>query len=279
MARDPGSVIQFEVRTPLNSAAVRAHIESALARGLPEVEVTAPRDERLLIVANGPSALSAPLDMRCSPAPADAAADSDMPAPRRPTLAINNALRLFTGRGLAPDFWIASDPQACVADYLRDAPRDTTYLVASKCHPAVFDALRDRKILLWHCTEPGTLDLLVGRLVIQTSITVTLCALNLMPVLGYHRLETWGWGCYLDGRDHAVAQAHGADFDITVQLGSDRVFATTKSWAAETQEVVRLLRESPRDVVIQGNGMIGAIVRELTRSQAAASFEEAARRL
>jgi hypothetical protein len=249
MAGDSGGIVQFDIQTPLNDTALRAHVQAALARGLDEVEIMPPRKERMTIVANGPSALTAPL--LCSP-----------------TLAVNNALRLFVDRGLAPNFWIASDPQECVAEFLRDAPFETVYLVASKCHPKVFEALRGRQILLWHCAEPATLDLFVGRLVIQTSISVTLCALNLMPVLGYHRLDTWGWdGCYLAGRDHAVPQPHRTD-DITVQLGPRRRFATTKSWAAEAEEAVRLFQATPRQVAIRGRGMIGAIVRQfgLTRS-------------
>jgi hypothetical protein len=246
VAGDPGRVVEFEIRTPLDAATIRAHVVSALSRGLIEVEVAPPRpgDERFTIVANGPSALGAPLT-------------------GTPTLAINNALRLFVERGLAPDYWIASDPQACVADYLRGAPRETVYLVASKCHPAVFETLRDRRVVLWHCAEPSTLDLLTGRLIVQSSITVTLCALNLMPVLGYRHLDVWGWdACYLDGRSHAAEQAYRGD-DITIELGPEpeRRFATTKSWAAEAQEAVRLFQTTERHVTVHGDGMIAALLR------------------
>ena len=249
MASDSGGVVHFDVRTPLDSETIRTHIQSALSRGLDEVDIAAPRDDRLTIVANGPSALKAPL--------------TEPLIGRGPTLAINNALRLFVDRGIAPDYWMASDPQACVADYLRGAPSETTYLVASKCHPAVFDALRDRRVVLWHCAEQGTLDLLIGRLVIQSSITVTLCALNLMPVLGYRRLDTWGWdGCYLAERDHAAAQPHYRDraSDITIEVGPGQHFITTASWAAEAQEAVRLFESVPRDVTVHGGGMIAAIL-------------------
>jgi hypothetical protein len=259
VAGDSGRVVQFELRTPLDGATIRAHIQAALSRGLDEVEISAPRDERLTIVANGPSSLQAPM----MGAPVESPIES-------PTLAINNALRLFVDRGIAPDYWMASDPQACVADYLHDAPRDTVYLVASKCHPAVFDALRDRRVVLWHCAEPGTLDLLTGRLVIQSSITVTLCALNLMPVLGYQRLATWGWdGCYLDERDHAASQPHHRDRsrDINIQVGPGQQFTTTTSWAAEAQEAVRLFQAVPRDVIVHGGGMIAAILDYAARNR------------
>jgi hypothetical protein len=250
VAGDSGSVVQFEIKTPLDGAAIRTHIQSALSRGLDEVEIAAPREQRLAIVANGPSALNAPLH-----APLNGSSVEE------PTLAMNNALHLFVDRGIAPDYWMASDPQACVADYLRDAPRDTVYLVASKCHPAVFDALRDRRVVLWHCAEPGTLDLLTGRLVIQSSITVTLCALNLMPVLGYQRLATWGWdGCYLSDRDHAATQPHHRGGDITIEVMPGQQFTTTPSWAAEAQEAVRLFQSVPRDVTVHGGGMIAAIL-------------------
>lgn len=235
-------LIEFDVQTPLDAASLRAQVQAALARGLPEIAPAPPWRERLRIIANGPSALDAPLT-------------------GAPTLAVNNALRLFVERGLAPDYWIACDPQPCVADFLRDAPDGTTYLVASKCHPRVFDALRDRKVLLWHCAESVTLDLFVNRLVIPTSVSVTLCALNLMPVLGYARLETWGWdGCYLRGRDHAAAQPHAAQ-NVTVQLGPRRRFSTTHAWACEAEDAVHLFNGAERDVRVRGRGMIGAILR------------------
>ncbi|HTH96335.1 MAG TPA: hypothetical protein VL574_02905 [Stellaceae bacterium] len=236
-------LIRFEVHTPLTDEYLCRHVEASLALGLEEASVQAPRRQRLTVVANGPSALQAPLG-------------------RSPTLAINNALRLFVEHGLAPDFWIASDPQELVAGFLRDAPPMTTYLVASKCHPAVFEALQGRRVLLWHCAEPATMALLVGRLVVQTSISVTLCALNLMPVLGFHRMEVWGWdGCYIAGRDHAVSQGHARN-DISVRLGPRRRFATTKTWAAEAEEAVRMFQATPRQVRIRGRGMIGAILRQ-----------------
>jgi hypothetical protein len=263
VARDPGSVVQFEIKSPLDGAAIRSHIQAALSRGLEEVEIAAPRDERLTIVANGPSALEAPpLTESLTDAPTESLTGAlTRSLAKLPTLAINNALRLFVDRGIAPDYWMASDPQACVADYLHDAPRDTVYLVASKCHPAVFDALRDRRVVLWHCAEPGTLDLLTGRLVIQSSITVTLCALNLMPVLGYQRLATWGWdGCYLADRDHAATQPHHRGRDITIEVGPGQHFTTTTSWAAEAQEAVRVFQSLPRDAIVHGGGMIAAIL-------------------
>jgi hypothetical protein len=247
VAGDPGRLVQFEIRTPLDAETIRAHVVSALARGLDEVAVAPVCDERLTIVANGPSALAAPLTGT---------------TPGAPTLAINNSLRLFLERGLAPDYWMASDPQACVADYLRGAPRETVYLVASKCHPDVFETLRDRRVVLWHCAEPSTLDLLVGRLIIQSSLTVTLCALNLVPVLGFRHLDFWGWdACYLDGRSHAVQQRYRRD-DITIELGSEpgQRFASTTSWAAEAQEAVRLFQTTPRQAKVHGDGLIAALL-------------------
>jgi hypothetical protein len=105
------------------------------------------------------------------------------------------------------------------------------------------------------------LDLFVHRLVVPTAVSVTLCALNLMPVLGFDRIEIWGWdGCYMHGRDHAVAQSHHAD-DITIRLGARRKFTTTPSWAAEAEDAVHLFEAGTRNVRVRGRGMIGAILR------------------
>src|SRR5215469_5748983 len=110
----PGTPVQFVHRTPVDMDGLIANVRWSSALGLPELrDFEYPREETLNIIANGPSARGAPLD--------------------GPTLAINGALKLFTDMGRAPTFWTACDPQPLVADFLRNPPEETVYLVASKC--------------------------------------------------------------------------------------------------------------------------------------------------
>ncbi len=233
--------IEFDVRVPVADDGLTLNVASALARGLPEApERPLEAGKRITIVANGPTALQCAL--------------------AGPTVALNGALKLFLARGACPTFWAACDPQEIVADFIpENPPEDTTYLVASKCHPRVFDRLKDRNVIVWHVDDCGTWDLVKDRHAISTGVSITIVAFELMSRFGYDHYETWGWdGCYQDGQSHASPQAHGGS-DIIVEVGTQR-FATTTTWALEAQDARTKFLQTYRDVKIRGGGMIGAVL-------------------
>lgn len=231
--------VRFKARPPLPSDVLADHVRLTATRCLwcavePAKSIT--------IVANGPSA-----------AAVDYVGE---------TLAVNGAINLFGAVG--PTYWVAFDPQEGVADLLpADPPKNTVYLVASQCHPAVFTKLEGRDVRVWHVEHP---DLKLPDAV-PSAVSVTLMAMQLMARRGYRRFETWGWdGCYLDGRDHAAPQARDPSLveDIRIRVG-DEVFETTTAWAAEAQDACALLALADFKVTIHGGGMIGAIVKARVR--------------
>lgn len=238
--------VEFEVRTP--PADLRAHVAHALSLGLPPVPWQFSKGSRrapktLTIIANGPSARLAPLG-----APA--------------TLALNGALKLFTDQGLAPTYWACCDPQRLCADFLSDAPKETIYLVASKCHPAVFEALEGRRVFLWHVDDAESWALTREHEPVMCAVSITIVALELMRRIGFRRFETWGWdGCFQDGRAHATDQG-GYPSEITVTVGK-RDFHTTTAWALEAQDAMTKFRlastQTGLDLIIHGDGMLAAI--------------------
>lgn len=229
--------IEFDVRTPLAQRALRSHISWSTRQGYLEVNEGLERAAMVNIIANGPSALDAPLDGL--------------------TCALNGALKVFTDRGLAPTWWAGCDPQPLMADFVRKAPPETVYLVASKCHKAVFKALHRRDVRLWH------IDDVEGHAwAVPTATSVTLTALSLFRRMGYRKFRLWGWdGCYIDGKDHAAPQKHAGE-PVTVWVG-DQPFRTTGTWALEAQDAVQQLSMADYVLQIEGPGMIGAILRTL----------------
>ena len=185
-----GGDIEFAIRTPVSEEQLAANVADCLSRGLPEVEFSSPQLATLTILANGPSAR-----------------EYDFGGP---TLALNGALKLCVERGVAPEYWAACDPQEHVADFLQHAPAETSYLVCSKCHPSVFEALKDRRVLVWHLDDFGPWDLIKDRNPVSLGVSITIVAFELAERLGYSTFETWGWdGCYVGGQSHAMAQEHG----------------------------------------------------------------------
>lgn len=229
-----GALIEFDVRTPATKDKLARNVGWALRACYDEVEAGADKAVGVDIIANGPSARLAPLNGF--------------------TVALNGAMGLFREKGIAPIFWAGCDPQPLMADFLRGAPLLTTYLVASKCDRSVFNALARHDVRLWHIDDsPGV------PWGVPTATSITLVALSLLRRMGYREFRVWGWdGCYLDGLDHAIPQAHRGE-DVTVEVNG-RPFHTTTTWAVEAQDAVNQLSDADYTVHIEGDGMVKAIV-------------------
>lgn len=232
-----GAEVEFELHTPADAETLKSHVEHAIALDYHHLGYIAQRSGPLTIIANGPSALNAPL--------------------HGPTLALNGALDLWFNTNRSPTYWAACDPQKCVADFLDYAPSGTTYLVASKCHPKVFEKLQGKKVIVWHVNDECTWEQTEPFDPISSAVSITICALELGERLGFSRFETWGWdGCYIDGRDHASSQPHNLELMFN-QVGS-RNFPTTRAWALEGQDARTKFIQTPRDIQIHGDGMFRA---------------------
>ncbi len=245
MALPERRLVEFRYTTPKTGSALRQHVQGALSFCSRHAEPAPASPHTLHIIANGPSARQAPFD-----------------APH--TMALNGALRLFVERGLEPTYWAALDPQEMVAKFVtKPRPRRTTYLVNSQCHPAVCHTLAGLNVHLWHSYNDAFNDLLNGRTAIDAGTSVTLNAIPLAHMLGYRSIEVWGWdGCYLGGKDHAVAQKHNAKGTVDLKVGFwRRPFKTTPTWALEAQQAVALLSQVDYRVRVRGSGMIGSILR------------------
>ncbi len=241
----PGSeIVGFDYILPATDETCLAQIASSLKRGIPE----ALSRLSLTVIANGPSARNV-----------------DLKSIKGHTLALNGAINLFLEQGVTPTYWAACDPQECVADMLPDSPpKNITYLVASKCHPRVFEKLKGCYVQLWHVKDHAAED--KARVVLASSITI--CATWLMHRLGFTDFEFYGWdGCFMDGRHHASGNAdwgapplhinYGGVIDNGEVIGG-RTFATTRTWAAEGEGAVQFFQLAEYfdiNVKIHGDGM------------------------
>lgn len=240
--------VEFDVRVPVAPEGLVSNVQHALSLRLPELrDFEYPRADALNIVASGPSSEHAPLNETC--------------------VSLNGSLRLFNQRGIAPDFWAGCDPQAMVADFLTDAPKGTTYLVASKCHPAVFEALQGHEVVVWHVHDDATWDLLSDRFPVSRAVSITICAFELMARVGFRKFDTWGWdGCFMDGQGYFVPQPFNPA-KIDVDVGGVHTFPTTPTWALEAQDALTALRGFPFPIHIHGGGMTGEILSMLNPSR------------
>ncbi len=248
------AAVEFVIQTPVVDDIILSNIAHSAALGL-QMADRAPIAE-LMIVANGPSASLAPLH-------ADVA-----------TLAVNGSLKLFTDQGLAPTYWACCDPQEHVADFIPDNPPESTiYLVATKCHPRVFEKLKNRKVETWHINDyPSPF----GHRSVRCASTVTLTIQTLMRYRGYRKFDVYGWDACYAVLDSGEIQHHASDkplpdypegtLDLCVgaqevdgEMVGGRWFKTTRTWAAEAQDAVIQLHHADYETRVHGDGLIKAM--------------------
>lgn len=236
----------FDIRTPIGGDELESRIAENTARALPELPVKTAH-----IIASGPSANA---ELWCA-----------LRSPGEPVVALNNALRLFTRRHTLPTHWCACDPQEMVADFLPDKPpTGVVYLLASKCHPKVFDKLKGNDVRIWHIQEPDQPK--PPGLAIPTAASITLVTQSLFRFLGYHRFEMYGWDCcFLEDQAHATPQPIEIKEQTLYIDIADQRFHTTPAWLAELKDAcvqTRNLAVMGYQVQVHGPGAVGALLRD-----------------
>lgn len=252
---------------------VRRHVRRNAALGLPEVAETEAHRGHVCIVGNGPS-LGDSIDA--------------LKARRRrgeKIAAINGAVGYLKGAGIVPDFVVAADASAWVADLWEGCDPGPVYYIASCCSPAVFDALDASgcNTVIWHAdNESGEREILRDELGLDTVVlrggsTCALRAPTLFFLLGYRRMHFYGMdsSAGTNGRTHVNRDisTHGAPFRdpeyntklIPVNV-EGRIFVTRPPWLAQVQQfaiIADRLTDLGCTITVHGDGLLPAWWRNL----------------
>jgi hypothetical protein len=130
-----GGALRIELRPPVSPQEMLENMRSAIARGLPEIRQCKPHSGTLAIAAGGPSLRDTWRDLEGYIA------------------AGNGALGYLIEQGIVPHFCAVMDANAHMADVVV-ADKRVKYLLASNCHPDLFDKLLNAgcDVRLWHPT-------------------------------------------------------------------------------------------------------------------------------
>ncbi len=176
-----------------------------------------PRTEPVAIVAFGPSLRDTWQELRNY----------------RIIFTCSGAHKFLVERGIVPTYHVESDPQAHKPYMLGTPQQDTTYLIASTCHPTYFDLLEQYKVrvLLWHLlfTEPELYAALPSREWLMTrGNTVGVRLIKMAYLWKYHNQHMYGFdgsGKHADTHGKPPAdskyrpvQYHGKTFMTTDNL-------------------------------------------------------------
>src|SRR6185295_8886741 len=65
-------------------------------------------------------------------------------------MSCSGAHKFLVEKGIHPAYHVEVDPREHKVGLIGEPCKETTYLIASACHPKVFDHLKDFNVVLWH---------------------------------------------------------------------------------------------------------------------------------
>lgn len=230
-----------------------AHMAAACERGLQTVGQYYPHESVAILVGSGPSILGQLDRIR-----------EERAKPGRYLVALKDAHDWLVEHGLVPDYAVALDPQASRAQIFHHPQTKTTYLIASQCHPDMFDHLAGYPVQLWHpYITPGQTVPPPGTPLVAGGTTTGLRAITLLYSMGFRQFELFGYDCCVqDGalRMNGTVPRPGDDQLHELVVNGDS-FLCPPAMTAQASEFQLLFLSMPDiQIASHGRGVITSIL-------------------
>lgn len=163
----------------------RANVTSALARNLPEFSPgVVAHDGTMVCVASGPSM------------PQYVEAIRYERKLGRPIFAVKGAHDFLCEQDIIPDLYICVDPTPAThpAHKLERVNDQTLYVLASRCHPSMFDLVDGRSVMVFHSWSPHeNYEEFKGKVLVGGGSTSGLRAIMLSYLWGFRNIKLYGF--------------------------------------------------------------------------------------
>jgi hypothetical protein len=181
--------------------------------------------------------------------------------------ALNGSARWLRGHGIKVDYHVIVDARYDNVRFVQDARSDTTYLIASQCHAALFSLLGEADVVVWHSNAPGVAEYLAtipGDAVpmIGGGSTVGLSAMAIASVMGYRHLHLYGYdSSVLPDAHHAYPQEENEDdLILDVMVGDGTRFRGTPWMVQQANEflplALELINGGIETITVAGEGLL-----------------------
>jgi uncharacterized Rossmann fold enzyme len=231
-----------------------AHMEAAVARGLPQVKQAEPvKTNPVILVASAPSVRGKVEVIR------------KMQAAGSPVVAIKGAHDWLIAQGLIPDYALAIDPQEHRIAFYKPH-KAVHYMIASQCHPAMFDNLEGHNVTIWHPYVKKGQTRPKNSMLIGGGTTSGLRAISLFYVLGYRQFELFGFDSCNTGDMLRVNGERLKDGDNLIEVQIDpqgETFYCNTAMALQAEHFQTYYDYLPDATFVgHGHGLIQAIIKK-----------------
>jgi len=249
-----------------------ANIRSAIRLGHPQIKPQGLNVDRVAIVGGGPSLESTLPELR------------QCLAEGVKVVTVNGAYGWCIERNIIPTMQIVMDARETNARFLIPELPRCHYVLASQCHPLLWNQVKGRKnVWIYHVGvgEEGTPvrkildDYYLGNWHgVGGGTTVGTRALVLLRLLGYLRFDLFGMdSCWLGDSHHAYAQPENADdkrlmfrCSPTGSTGVGKVFYCAPWHVQQAQDFLQLIRFQGNQfgvISVHGEGLLAEIMRSM----------------
>jgi hypothetical protein len=186
--------------------------------------------------------------------------------------ALNGVHDFLIERGITPDYMVLLDTREENLSFLKKPNKAVKYLIASQCHPSIFEALEGYEVIQWTADMDGIEEVMKksgrAKMSVGGGATVGMKAMYLSYLLGYRDLHFYGFDSSYRGSDnHAYKQALN-DSEARIEVVANGRKFVCAPWMAkqamEFQKQVRKLVERGCEISVHGDGLIPWVAKQLS---------------
>lgn len=181
-------------------------------------------------------------------------------------IACNSAHDFLIEKGIVPKYAMLWDAHPTIARVIKRPHPDVKYLIASRCHPSLFEQFKDFDVTVWHALGGDDLEKFLVKhqrmepMIAGGSSGVTRCTF-LAGVMGYMKeMHLFGIdSCYAQGQSHIFGKSVGIPHE-TIQLRVCGKWFTLAPWmalqAGDFKVIAPVLKANGVRLVVHGTGLI-----------------------
>lgn len=223
-------------------------IEEAVGWGFPKIKLEPLRDDCLSVVGFGPSLIDTWQDIK------------------HPLITTSGAHDFLIERGVIPDYHAQCDGRDHQVKFLEAPQKDTTYLMASICPPAIWPILKGHDVRLWHNAHGNHVVRWIGSndpggILVAGGSNIGLSAIHLGGIMGFRRFKAYGFdGCYRDFKRHAGIHHDPMKQTIVRRWVGDRKWFTSPQMSNACDEFLNLLDTAGIEIEVFGDCLLKDLV-------------------
>jgi uncharacterized Rossmann fold enzyme len=184
-------------------------------------------------------------------------------------IACNASCQFLLERGIVPTYMMCFDADPLVLEFFTPH-KDITYLIASRCVPAVFDILKDCRVVVWHAAGDENMRSILEKsgkmepMVVGGSAAVTRAMMLAMPI-GYTQIHIYGGDSSFANGDTHIRKSTTVERRMAIKCNG--ITFDSAPWMTmqviDLKKLTPLIKQLGIKMHFHGDGLLQHVAREL----------------